>query len=246
MNSSEYESGPTTIYFEREDDAEMAQEALQRLGISAGDMSLESQHTSGGFIESLKNFFAGEPADGYADGALLVIRDTGRGPQVYDVARRYNGRLQDAPASPRTEKAAYTRDEGTKDEQTMRLREERLTVDKQAVQEGEVRLRKEVVTDNQRIDVPVRHEEVYLERRGTTPQATDAGEIDEEGEEEEIRIPVMHEEVHVEKHPVATEEVAIGKRVVQETQSVGAGLRKERAWVETEGSVTPKGVIETD
>src|SRR5260370_40210811 len=43
------------------------------------------------------------------------------------------------------------------------LREEQLNVEKQRVQKGEVRVHKEVVTEQQRIDVPVSHEEGVIE-----------------------------------------------------------------------------------
>ncbi len=51
-------------------------------------------------------------------------------------------------------------------------REERLSVDKQTVEEGNVRLRKDVVTENQTVDVPVRHAEVYKERARVETEGT--------------------------------------------------------------------------
>lgn len=43
--------------------------------------------------------------------------------------------------------------------------EERLQVGTETVQTGQVRLRKYVVTEDQQVVVPVRHEEVRIERR---------------------------------------------------------------------------------
>lgn len=62
--------------------------------------------------------------------------------------------------------------------------------------------------------------------------------------EDEICIPVTREEFSVEKRPVVTEEIAVGKRTVKETQTVGGAVRKERARVETDGDVTPKGTVD--
>ncbi len=47
----------------------------------------------------------------------------------------------------------------------VRLREEQLQVNKQPVQTGEVGIRKEVVTEQKTVNVPVSHEEVVVERR---------------------------------------------------------------------------------
>lgn len=54
------------------------------------------------------------------------------------------------------------------DTRTMQLREERLDIEKQRVQ-SEARVRKEVVTENRTITVPVQHEELVVEREGEAP-----------------------------------------------------------------------------
>jgi uncharacterized protein (TIGR02271 family) len=126
--------------------------------------------------------------------------------------------------------------DGETDEQrTLRLREERLRVEKETVQAGEVGLRKEVVSEEQTINVPVRREEVYIERRPVNEQVT--GEEIDEGEE--IRVPVREERVTVHKDTVVTGEVAVGKRAVQETRRVTDTVRREEARLETEGDVRP-------
>jgi len=48
---------------------------------------------------------------------------------------------------------------------------------------------------------------------------------------------VREEQVKVEKQAVATEEVSVGKRRVQDTQHVDETLRKEQIKVDTEGNV---------
>lgn len=115
----------------------------------------------------------------------------------------------------------------------LRLREERLQVEKQPVESGEVRLGKEVVTEQQSIDVPVSHEEVYVERRGFEDRPTDVPV----GEGETFRVPVREEQVDVGKTTVETGEVTLGKRTVQETQRVSDTVRREEARVERVGDV---------
>ncbi|HVF11236.1 MAG TPA: YsnF/AvaK domain-containing protein [Abditibacteriaceae bacterium] len=118
--------------------------------------------------------------------------------------------------------------------EVLRLHEEQLTAHKQPVQAGEVALRKEVITENKTIEVPVTREEVVVERRPVTGGPVSTSVI---GEGEEIRVPVMEEQVTVDKTAVVKEEVSIGKRQVQETQQVTDTVRHEEARVEQEGNV---------
>ena len=110
------------------------------------------------------------------------------------------------------------------------VREEELQAHKQLVETGEVRIRKEVVTEHRTLEVPVQREEVVIERRTPTGEPV-----------EEIRIPVREEQVTVEKRPVVKEEVTVGKRVVQGTERVGGEVHKEVVRVEREGDVDIHG-----
>jgi uncharacterized protein (TIGR02271 family) len=114
----------------------------------------------------------------------------------------------------------------------LQLREEQLDVEKESVQAGEVRLRKEVVTEQRNIEVPVTHEEVVIERHAATGSEPAEGEI---GEGEEVRIPLREEEVRVEKTPVVREEVSVHKRQVQDTEQVSETVRREEARIENQG-----------
>jgi len=120
---------------------------------------------------------------------------------------------------------------------TMRLREERLQAEKHPVETGEVRLHKEVHTEHKTIDVPVQREEVVIERTPVHGQVTAGGISASDVGKEEIRIPVREEQVDVTKHTVVTEEVNVGKRVVQDTERVAGDVRKEEVRVEREGDV---------
>ena len=127
---------------------------------------------------------------------------------------------------------------------SVELREEELRVEKERVQAGEVRLRKEVVSEERTIDVPVTREEVVIERRPAARGREAGGTIDEG---EEIRIPLMEEEIHVEKTPVVREEVNLRKQQVQDTEHVSETVRREEARIEQTGDAhlrTGKGSTE--
>ncbi len=128
----------------------------------------------------------------------------------------------DTAAYDRTRDANYANE--TDQERVIRLREEQLRVSKQPVQAGEVDLRKEVVSQQQTVNVPVTHEEVYIEQRPVTDATADNTPI---GTDESIRVPVTDERVNVSKDTVVTGEVSIGKRAVQETQQVTDTVRRE-------------------
>lgn len=114
---------------------------------------------------------------------------------------------------------------------TVQAHEEKLRVSKTPVQTGEVKIRKEVHTEHKTLDVPVSHEEIVIERRPASGKVS-ASSL-KPGQE--VRIPVREEEVNVQKETVATEEVSVGKRRVQETKHLDETLRKEEIKVETEG-----------
>jgi uncharacterized protein (TIGR02271 family) len=119
-------------------------------------------------------------------------------------------------------------------ERRIQLRGEMLRAVKQKVEKGEIRLRKDIVTENQTISVPVTREEVVVEQVSTGEARPLSGTIGDEGE---IRIPVSEERVSVVKEPVVTGEVRVQKRAVQDNQQVSDTVRHEEVRVEKQGSV---------
>lgn len=119
-------------------------------------------------------------------------------------------------------------------ERRIQLRGELLRAVKERVQKGDIRLRKEVVTENQTVNVPVSREEVVIEQVPASGARPVSGRIGEEGD---IRIPVSEEQVKVNKEPVVTGEVRVQKRTVQGTQQVSDQVRHEEVKVENEGDV---------
>ena len=106
---------------------------------------------------------------------------------------------------------------------TLEAREEEVRVRKRPVQTGEAEVYKEVRTENRSIDVPVKKEELVIERhsRGRHPAS---GPV---GDSERVRVPLTEEQIDVEKRTVATEEVAVGKRATEDEEHVDTTVRKE-------------------
>lgn len=118
-------------------------------------------------------------------------------------------------------------------ERNIQLLGEILRVHKERVQRGEVRLRKEVVTETQNIEVPVSREELVVERAPGQNREAPGAQVG--SGDKEIRIPLSEEQVHVEKKPVVNEEIRVGKREVQGTEQVKDQVRHEE--LRTEGDV---------
>jgi uncharacterized protein (TIGR02271 family) len=116
----------------------------------------------------------------------------------------------------------------------IQLRGEVLRTFKERVQRGEVRLRKEVVTENQTVEVPISREELVVERVPVSGEAATAGNI---GTDEEIRIPISEERTRVEKRPVVQDEVRVGKRTVQKSERLSDDVRHEELRIDKEGDV---------
>lgn len=127
-----------------------------------------------------------------------------------------------------------TTDRSVTDEEKITLQEERLDVDTNEVQTGEVHVKKNVTEETKTVEVPVRHEEVTIEKRPVSGNEPADGTIGDE----EISIPITEEQIEVTKRPVVTDEVVINKETKEETKEVSETVRKEDLDVDTQGDVT--------
>jgi uncharacterized protein (TIGR02271 family) len=178
-------------------------------------------------------------ADGQADEATAILRRHGG----YDINSRSAtaATTQTAARTTGASTHAATAQVAGREADTIQVKEERLHAEKRPVETGEVTVRKEVHTETKTLEVPVQREEVVIERTPVHGRAATegvaAGDI---REGEQIRVPVREEQVNVSKEPVVTEEVKVGKRVVQDTERVSGEVRKEEVKVDQTGNVDVK------
>ena len=220
--------------------------ALWALGIAAGVLPGIGPVIAGGLLASVLASAAGGAAVAGLVGALVGLGIPEAEAKYYEGEFKAGRTLVTVRAASRSAEAwsilhshgAYAADTAsgarTEGGQTMEVREEHLHATKQPVETGEVRLRKEVVTEQQTLQVPVTREEVVIERHPVGGHATSSADI---RPGEEIRIPVREEKVEVHKDVVVKEEVSVGKRVVSDTEQVSGTVRKEQVKVEKEGDV---------
>lgn len=171
------------------------------------------------------DYSASSPAPGYASGSGYD----------YDQARRTEYAASETPgsydASANRETAYDDRnsDRPTEDVQNIQLLGEVLRVHKDRINRGEVVVRKDIVTETQNVQVPVTREELVVERRDVSGETPARGSI---GENRELRIPLTEETASVDKGTVVREEVAVGKRPVQEVRDLSGEVRREELVVD--------------
>jgi uncharacterized protein (TIGR02271 family) len=119
--------------------------------------------------------------------------------------------------------------------------EEELHVGTQARERGRARLRKYVTTEQQQVTVPVRREEVRVEREPITDANLDAATSGPDISEEEHEVTLHEETPVVEKRVVPRERVRLDTETVTEQRQVGDEVRKEQIEVDDQdGRVDPR------
>lgn len=118
----------------------------------------------------------------------------------------------------------------TEDQLRVQLSEEQLDVRTRQVQRGIVRVRKDVVSEQQTVNVPLREETVHVERHAVN---RDLGTAPADAfTEQEFEIQLTGEEVDVTKRAVVREEVEIDTDVVERTERVSETVRREEVHID--------------
>jgi len=249
--------------------AQRAMQALQSAGFRAtqADESAIKAFRNSGFQDEVVDLYRSRYNEG---NTILVVEGTGQGENALGTMLDYGaeyinlsskggssgssgqmsksqGTQYDAAELSRLERSRrqygrYDESRGranTEDEIRIQLRKENLTATKTANQAGEVQVHTEVVERQEQIPVTLSHEEVYIERRAVDGQP-DAGEITGT-ESQTIRVPVYEEQVQLQKQSRVVEEVEVGKRAVQEQQTLSGTVREERLVVDNQGDIEVRG-----
>jgi uncharacterized protein (TIGR02271 family) len=180
--------------------------------------------------EELQSREAGASDEGLISDTPDETRATASGwvPPMSSETRRDHeaGRFADANTDANLRESEFSA-QGSEEVTRVPLSRERLDVKTEDREAGEVRINKTVETETETIEVPVRREQVEVERvRGAGVEASAA---DAAFEDETIRVPLRSEQVRVEKDVVTDEEVQVRKRPVTEHERVSGKVRREHA-----------------
>lgn len=131
-------------------------------------------------------------------------------------------------------------DTTSREEETLLLHEEQLEVDKRAIQTGELVIDKHVTESKQEIEIPVRREQLHVERKDGSLEELETYDFDQPGirtidEGDHLRIQVIEERAFIVKRPVVVEEIIVHKRVHEDVETVTETLRKEEVDVRQVG-----------
>ncbi len=124
---------------------------------------------------------------------------------------------------------------GPETDNAMTRSEEELRVGKTERETGRARLRKYVVEDEVTQTVPVKREEVRIEREPITDANRDDATSGADITEEEHEVVLHEEEAVVDKQTVAKERIRMDKDVTTDEQQVSETVRKEEVDVDDEG-----------
>jgi uncharacterized protein (TIGR02271 family) len=122
---------------------------------------------------------------------------------------------------------------GPTTDNAMTRSEEELRVGTAQHERGRARLRKYVVTEEVQQTVPVRREEVRIEREPITSENVDQAVSGPEISEEEHEVVLHEEQPVVEKRTVPKERVRLDKETVVDEETVSEEVRKEQ--IEADG-----------
>lgn len=122
------------------------------------------------------------------------------------------------------------------DNENIQLKEEQLDVNTHDVTTGEVDIHKHVVNDTKKVEVPVKREEIVIERKPVNAEASD-NISDDSLEDETITIPLKEEQIDVNKHTVVREEVGIHKKEHEDMKQVTEEVSREELDIDTKGDV---------
>lgn len=121
------------------------------------------------------------------------------------------------------------------EEGSVTLHEEELEARKTTREAGRVRVSKQVRTEEKQITVPVREEEITIERTAGREGAPIPGDA---FQEKTLEVPLMKEEIEVTKRPVVRENVRVRKDVRERQQTASGTVRREELDVEESGEAS--------
>ena len=118
---------------------------------------------------------------------------------------------------------------------TLELLEERLTVNKDRIVAGLVKVGKHVVTEERNVNVELEEEHAHIER--TNVDRVSDRKIGDMGVNETVEVQFEAERARVGKETYVTEEVSVGKTTERHTETIVETIQREELDIERDGNV---------
>jgi len=121
---------------------------------------------------------------------------------------------------------------------TLELLEERLTVNKDRIVAGLVKVGKHVVTEERNVNVELEEEHANIQRTNVDRVAD--RKIGDAGASETVEVELEAERARVGKETYVTEEVSVGKTTERHTETIVETIQREELDVNDEGNVVDR------
>ena len=135
---------------------------------------------------------------------------------------------------------------------TLELLEERLTVNKDRIVAGLVKVGKHVVTEERNVNVELEEEHAHIER--TNVNRTTDRRIGDDAGADTVEVQLEAERARVGKETFVTEEVNVGKTTERHTETITETIQREELDIDRDGNVVdaqgnivnPEGITADD
>jgi len=115
---------------------------------------------------------------------------------------------------------------------TFEIKEEQLDIAKKWIQTGDVKIHKEIFSEEKNFTIPIKREELVIEKKSIAQDNSS----DKDSETQIIRIPLTEEQVEFSKHKVTLEDISIYKQQIKDIEHIEETLKKEKPKVKISGS----------
>ncbi|MCT4411924.1 DUF2382 domain-containing protein [Leuconostoc falkenbergense] len=118
-------------------------------------------------------------------------------------------------------------------------------INKHDVTTGKVDIHKNVVNETKTVEVPVKREEIVIERKPVDGAAATT-DVNDTLEDDTIMIPIKEEQIDVKKRPVVREEVDIRKQEHEDMKQVSENVSHEELDIDTSGNAHVEDLRDND
>lgn len=241
-----YDRDDIIIYTTKDAAQNFGFSGLSGIDVETNVDEVEGTHEERSLWERIKDTFTSNTyeEDSYTEKADDSVNDDPLYSYKEDIAagkivitvKDYKASNEAVVENDRTQSMPDPTDTLNTDNENIQLKEEQLDVNTHDVTTGEVDIHKHVVNDTKTVEVPVKREEIVIERKPVNAEASD-NISDDSLEDETITIPLKEEQIDVNKHTVVREEVGIHKKEHEDMKQVTEEVSREELDIDTKGDV---------
>lgn len=241
-----YDRDDIIIYTTKDAAQNFGFSGLSGIDVETNVDEVEGAHEERSLWERIKDTFTSNTyeEDSYTEKADDSVNDDPLYSYKEDIAagkivitvKDYKAQNEAVVENDRTQNMPDPTDTLNTNNENIQLKEEQLDVNTHDVTTGEVDIHKHVVNDTKTVEVPVKREEIVIERKPVNAEASE-NISDDSLEDETITIPLKEEQIDVNKHTVVREEVGIHKKEHEDMKQVTEEVSREELDIDTKGDV---------